>query len=171
MSPSKLYIVNLLFSFIPATRMFGVKRLLLRWAGAKIGNNVRIVSSVRVLGVGELTIGENTFIGHFTKILVGGGVVKIGRDVDISSNVTIINGTHNLYDIPRKAAGTGLSKNIKIGDGSWICASVTIIGGARLGDCSIIASGATVVSEVPSYCLFGGVPAKFLKNYKETNYL
>lgn len=163
MSPFKLYIIYFIFPFLPPTRFYRVKCFLLRWAGIKVGSNVRIVSSARLLGSGQLTIGDNTFIGHFTKIIVGGGSVNIGGNVDISSNVTIINGSHNKYDIPGKAAGTGFSKNIHINDGSWIGASVTIIGGANVGKCSIVAAGATLVCDVPDFCMFGGVPAKSIK--------
>tara|TARA_R110001592_G_scaffold85363_1_gene252203 strand:+ start:7264 stop:7707 length:444 start_codon:yes stop_codon:yes gene_type:complete len=147
--------------------MYGIKNLLLCWAGIEIGRNVRIASSARILGSGRIIIGDNTFIGHFSKILVGGGIIEIGRDVDISSNVTIINGTHNKYDISGKAAGTGFSKNIFIGNGSWIGASVTLIGGVNIGCCSIVAAGATVVSDVPELCLFGGVPAKYICKHRK----
>lgn len=167
MSSIKLYFVYLIFPLIPATRLYGFKRLLLRWAGVEIGRNVRVASSARILGSGQLIIGDNTFIGHFSKILVGGEIIEIGKDVDISSSVTIINGTHNQYDIPGKAAGTGFSKNIFIGNGSWIGASVTLIGGVNIGCCSIVAAGATVVSDVPDFCLFGGVPAKYIREHSK----
>lgn len=165
MKSIRLYFVYLLFPFIPATRFYGFKRFLLRWAGIKLGHNVRVVSSARILGAGELIIGDNTFIGHFTKILVGGGTIEIGSDVDVSSNVTIINGSHHKYDIPGKAAGTGYSADIKISDGVWIGASVTIIGGVNIGYCSIIAAGSTVTGIVSDFCLMGGVPATQKKIY------
>ena len=79
---------------MPATRFFKVKRGLLRWAGATIGSNVRIVSSAKFYLTGQLIIGDNTWIGHEVLVVGGDAPVCIGKNVDIAPRVNIITGGH-----------------------------------------------------------------------------
>lgn len=51
-----------------------------------------------------------------------------------------------------------------IGDNVYISLGAKIIGNVEIGECSIIAPNAVVVKDVPPRSLFGGVPAKFIKN-------
>ena len=164
LSPKKLYIANFLSGLLPPTRMYPIKSSLYKWAGVTIGINVRIVSSARIVGSGRLSIGDNTFVGHYTKVIVGDGSIEIGSDVDVSSNVLIINGSHRQHDVQGKAAGSGYSGDIKVRDGAWIGASATLIVGAEVGECSIVAAGATVVGRVESFDTVGGVPAKKIRS-------
>ena len=62
MKPVINYINSLLFPLLPETSCFALKRGLLRLAGAKIGKNVRICSSVHIMGCGELVIGKNSVV-------------------------------------------------------------------------------------------------------------
>ena len=97
-------------------------------------------------------------------MIVGDGSIEIGSDVDVSSNVLIINGSHRQHDVQGKAAGSGYSGDIKVRDGAWIGASATLIVGAEVGECSIVAAGATVVGRVESFDTVGGVPAKKIRS-------
>ena len=162
--PFRLYWVNLFTRCLPPTRLYGLKRSLFRWAGVQLGDNVRLVSGVKIVGSGKLSIGDNSFVGHDTMILLGGGQITIGRDADISSRVTVVNGTHHISTDPDKAAGDGFAQDIQIGDGVWVGVSATIIGGAKVGKGSIVAAAALVNGEVPEQMLVGGVPAKIIRN-------
>ncbi len=161
LQPTKLYFVNHFCSILPPTRCYSLKAILYRWAGVDVGNNVRIISSSKIWGTGQLIIGDNTFIGHKSLILMGGSEVNIGHNVDISSNVTIVNGTHELGN-NEKAAGVGIARPIEINKGSWIGASATIIAGAKIGNRAIVAAGAVVTGEVEPGSVVGGVPAKII---------
>ena len=108
MKPDRLYLVHLVFGLIPPTRCFRLKRSLLRWSGAKVGEDVRIVSSVRFLLTGRLSIGDGTWIGHEVLIVGGKADVTIGANVDIAARVSIVTGSHELFGIPRAGRGKGL---------------------------------------------------------------
>jgi acetyltransferase-like isoleucine patch superfamily enzyme len=41
--------------------------------------------------------------------------------------------------------------------------NVTILKGVHIGDGAIIAAGSVVTRDVPKHCLFGGVPARLIK--------
>lgn len=63
MRSSILWLYKLLTCWLPESRGFGWKNFLLRLAGAKIGKNVRIYTSVRIIGTGSLAIGDDVHIG------------------------------------------------------------------------------------------------------------
>lgn len=157
----KYYIVNLLIFFLPASRCFALKRCLLRFCGAKIGLNVRLMR-IRVQGI-QLIIGNNTFIGD--ESLIMGTVntkVIIGKNCDISSRVNLITGTHHLGTI-EQAAGEGYGEDIIIEDGVWIGFGAIILPGVKIGKGSIVAAGSVVNTSVPDGVLVAGVPAKIKK--------
>lgn len=52
---------------------------------------------------------------------------------------------------------------VKIGNDVWIGARAMILDGVNIGDGAVIAAGAVVTKDVPSYAIVGGVPAKVLK--------
>jgi acetyltransferase-like isoleucine patch superfamily enzyme len=45
----------------------------------------------------------------------------------------------------------------------WIGANATICPGVSIGDGAVIAAGAVVTENVPENTVYGGVPAKFIK--------
>ena len=54
-------------------------------------------------------------------------------------------------------------KDVIVEEDVWIGCNVTLLAGAHLCRSSIIAAGAVVNSEIPPYCIAGGVPAKPIK--------
>lgn len=163
MNTKKLYLVNLLLPLFPATRCFSLKRMILRWAGAVVGQNVRIVSSAKFHVAGNMVIGNNTWIGDYVLIVGGDADVIIGSDVDIGPKVIIVTGTHELFTSKNKAAGAGYSEKIIIEDGAWICAASTILAGVTIGRCSIVGAGSVVNRSTEAGGIYVGVPAKKIK--------
>ena len=147
---------------LPETRCFGIKRILWRCAGVKLGKNVRICSSARIIGDGALTIAEGTWIGPDC-FISSSSEVHIGQDCNIAPKVNIITGTHKIDTVGPSIAGEGYALPIEIGNGVWICAGCTIVAGVKIGDRSILAAGAVVTHDVPAGELWGGVPAKRIK--------
>lgn len=163
----KYYIVNLIISFLPISRWFGFKRFLLRFCGAIIRDNVRVMR-IRVQGI-NLIVDSNTFIGDDTLIMGTEGTnVIIGKNCDISSRVNIVTGTHHVGTL-QQAAGAGYGEDIIIEDGVWIGFGATILHGVTIGKGSIVASGSVVKSNVPQGVLVAGVPAKIKRNLYDYN--
>ncbi|MGX9900552.1 DapH/DapD/GlmU-related protein [Arthrobacter sp. SA17] len=84
--------------------------------------------------------------------------MTIGTSVAIGPFVRLITDNH-LLGSPTRRAGQVHSLPITIGDGVWIGASVTIIGGIHVGDGAVIAAGSVVTKDVPPNTLVAGVPA------------
>jgi maltose O-acetyltransferase len=163
MNAARLYVVHGLFALIPPTRFFAFKASLLRWAGAQVGRNVRVVSSARFHLSGDLAIGDGTWIGEDARIVGGTAAVNIGANVDVGPRVTLVTGTHVLWETTQRAAGSGYSSPIRIGDGVWIGACATVLGGVEVGACAMVAAGSLVERAVPSFTLVAGVPARTVR--------
>ena len=148
MNSFRLFIANKLMHLLPPSRCFGVKRTLLRFAGATIGENVRIVSSVEIYCSGPLTIGDNSWIGHQSLIVGGDAKIEIGANVNIAPRVVLVTGTHEIDFDSDMVAGEGYSLPIEIGDGAWLGATSVILGGSKIGKNAVVAAGAVVKGTV-----------------------
>jgi putative colanic acid biosynthesis acetyltransferase WcaF len=163
MNSYKLYLSFLIFSGLPPTRLFNFKNWLLRWSGAKIGENVRICSSVRIQGTSRLEIGDDTWIGHQTFILCS-APVKIGSHVDIAPQVYIGTGTHQVDKEGLHSAGEGVSKPIVIDDGAWLGARSVVMPGITIGKKSVLGAGTLVLADVPEMVVVVGIPGRILRS-------
>lgn len=158
-----MFFGRILLKLIPLQAFPKVNRFCLLLMGHKIGKKSLFYSSVEVLGLIKLNVGTDVFVGHRTLFMGGSSTISIGNNCDISSNVSLICGSHEIGDSPRRA-GNGISKDITIGDGVWIGYGSLILGGVTIGDGAIIAAGSVVNKSVPSNTIYGGVPAKEIKN-------
>ena len=111
--------------------------------------------------VGDVTIGDQTRIGiHCTVI----GPVSIGNNVNLAQGITVTALNHNFEDVMRRIDEQGIStKPVVIGDDVWIGANAVILPGVTIGRHVVVAAGAVVTKDVPSFSLVAGVPAKMIK--------
>lgn len=162
-----LYLYNLLTIFLPETRFFALKCWLLKKAGVKIGKNVRICSSVRIIGDGKLSIGDNSWIGPQTFISCSfPAEVRLGSNIDIAPKVYIGTGSHEVDMKGLHSAGKGVNSSIVIEDGVWICTGVLLLPGVRVGTKSVIGAGSVVAKNIPKFSLGVGNPCRVVKEYK-----
>ena len=85
----------------------------------------------------------------------------------IAPQCVITDGTHNFdsRDTLIRKQGNSYSYVI-IKDDVWIGANVKILPGVIIGEGSVIAAGAVVTKDVEPYSLYGGVPAKKIKDIR-----
>jgi len=131
-------------------------------SGCKISKSVAINYDIKVAG-NAIEIQENTWLSIGSRLVSSynwNERIKIGKNCDIGPFVIIQTGTHEIGNSERRA-GLGKSLPVKIGDGTWIGARATILGGANIGCGSIIGAGSLVLpGEYPENALLVGVPAK-----------
>jgi|SRR5580704_6984507 acetyltransferase-like isoleucine patch superfamily enzyme len=98
--------------------------------------------------------------------------VRIGSNVSITGNCSIVDVTHPFSDIndPRKiGARIGDEDSfVEIGDRSFIGFGSVILPNVRIGTHVVIGANSVVTHDVPDYSVAGGVPAVVLKRYDFT---
>lgn len=118
--------------------------------------NITLYDSATV--VGDVRIGENTWVGPFCS-LDGQGGLTIGKNCSISGGVKILS-----HDTVRWALSGGKEpydyKSIHIGDCCFIGADSIVTAGVTIGDHVMVMAGAVVTEDVPSFSIVGGVPAR-----------
>lgn len=157
-----LKVLLMFFKLLPDTRLYKLKNYLLRLLGFNIHMNARLVSSIKISGVCDLEIGEDTFVGHDV-CFYGNGKFFLGNNVDIAPQVKLLTGSHLVDQLPVRAAGTGFNGCIQIGNGAWIGAGSIILPGTTIGEGSIIAAGSVVNKNIEPFSLYAGNPAQFKK--------
>ena len=108
----------------------------------------------------SLTIGNRVFFNHNCSI-TSHSSISIGDGCNIANNVVIVDHNHKIDSNGLKDGFT--FKEITIGKNVWIGANSTVLQGVSIGDGAVIAAGAVVTRNVPSYEIWGGVPARFIK--------
>lgn len=159
------YLYSLIAKIIPETRFYPLKTGLLSWCGYNIASSARIVSSARFIGAFDLSVGEDTFIGHDVLVAGGGCTISIGNACDLAPRVCLVAGTHEIDMVGSHTAGKGYSRDIIIEDGVWIGACVTVLGGVRVGKKSVIAAGSTVTHDIPPFSIAVGTPCRVVKTW------
>ena len=133
-----------------------------------LGNNVQIgrYSRISVYDWGGVKIEDNCQMGHFFSIIAGGDVI-IRKNALIASYVAIISENHAIDPECGRpyAAQPLISKTIEICENCWIGEKVVILPGVTIGEWSIIGAGSVVNSNIPSYSIAVGNPARVIKRY------
>lgn len=157
------HLLNLLLWILPPSRLFALRRACLRMMRVDVGNATSICGGGWIYGPGRLAIGENSWVSPGTIFYTHQDVaITIGARCDIGPFVRVLTGSHDIGDAYRRA-GRGTAKPVTIGDGCWIGASSTILGGIEIGTGAIVAAGSLVTRDVPAGTLVGGVPAQVRK--------
>lgn len=119
-----------------------------------VGNGISVEHNFHCdLGY-NIHVGENFYAG-FNYTILDMAEVRIGDNCMIAPNVGIYTAGHTINPIDRHK--TGFAKPITIGNNVWI-------GGIRIGNNSIIASGSVVTKDVPENTIYAGNPARKLKD-------
>lgn len=157
-----LRFANGISKLMPPTRCFVIRRALYRYAGMKVGENVRIVGGAS-FHYSNVEIGDDTWVGSETHFFTSSTAsIFVGKRVDIAPHCLFNTGTHKIGDQWRRA-GTNIAHSISIGDGTWIGMGVKVLDGTSIGKGCIIAAGAVVRGCFPDNVLIGGIPARIIK--------
>ncbi len=136
----------------------------------KVGKNSHIEGGVIITGNGKgsITIGEESYIGVYN-VLDFSDNITIGNFVHVAGPSTGL-WTHTsaemcLNNIPLKDKDEKYRPTapIIIEDNVYIGCNCTIYPGVTIHHHAIIAPNSAVSKDVPSYTLYGGVPARFIK--------
>ncbi len=137
------------------------RHALYRRVGMRIGQ-ADIWPGVGFTGA-RCAIGDWSWINHGSYIDCAEADVTIGKNVGIAMGVTLVTSSHEVGP-PERRAGTMKHGPITVKDGVWIGACAVILPGCTIGEGCIIAAGAVVTKSCEPNGLYGGVPAKRIKD-------
>ena len=117
-----------------------------RWRGVKIGKNVHVGTYV------------NMDLPYPYFIAVEDGV-------SLAGSITIL--AHNKPLEYHKNVSPSYIAPVVIRKNAWVAVNVTLLPGVVIGEGAIVASNSLVNKDVPPMTLYGGIPAKFIKDLSE----
>ncbi len=127
-----------------------------RRLGLRIGAGSTILMSTEMHRAEDLTIGRHTIINQHC-YLDGRDGLLIGDNVNISSHVLLVAGSHDVQD---GGNFTGSARRIIIEDYAWLCTRAMVLPGVTIGQGAVVAAGAVVTKSVPPHTIVAGSPAK-----------
>ena len=147
-----------------------------------VSNTIRLAYVTRVLGIMRadpasrfqdhiyISDGENVEIGEDCQIneyvFIEGA--HIGNHVMIAQRAAMYNMTHNFArtDIPMTQQGRRVGLNPVIEDDVWIGINAVILPGVRIRTGCVIGSNAVVTRDTEPFGVYGGVPARLIRDRK-----
>lgn len=110
----------------------------------------------------QVRIGDHCYINRGVQFC-GEAEITIGNDCAVGYETLFVTVSHAIPHQDRRA-GEGLEEPIVVGNGVWIGSRVMVLPGTVINDGCIIAAGAVVRGVCDSHGLYGGVPARRLKD-------
>jgi len=138
------YVVSAAVFETPWFPLSRIKRTLLRWFGAQVGDGVVIKPQVRIKFPWRLSIGEHTWIGQEAWI-DNLAEVSIGAHCCVSQGVYLCTGSHDI----RRPHFDLITLPIVLDDQSWVCAKAVILPGVTIGQSAIVSAGSVISRNVP----------------------
>jgi len=145
----------------PRVGFNGWRLLLLKIFGAKIGEGCKVSPSCRIWAPWNLEMGDFSVLGDEVDCYSMNAVI-LGSKVAVSQGAYLCTGSHDVSDLRRPL----ITKPIKINDHAWVCARAIIYPGVEVGEGAVVAAGAVVVKNIPSWYIVGGNPAINIKQRK-----
>ena len=152
--PTRDYVCN---RFINRIAQHSWRMAAYRAIGLRVGEGSTLLMSSEVHLLKGIMIGSNSIVnGHC--YLDGRGGLTIGQNVNISSHVLLVAGSHEV----NSPVFAGTAKPIVIEDYAWLCTRSTILGGVTIGRGAVVAAGAVVTQSVEPFTIVGGIPARVI---------
>ncbi|MES2688979.1 MAG: WcaF family extracellular polysaccharide biosynthesis acetyltransferase [Bacteroidota bacterium] len=136
-----------------------VKRFLLRFFGASVGNGLVMGTHVNIKYPWNLVIGKDVWIGERTWF-DSLSKIRLGDNVCISQGAYLLNGNHNYasesFDL--------IVKDITLEEGVWIGAGCIVCPGITAHSHAVLSVGSVATSNLDAYSVYQGNPARKIRS-------
>jgi putative colanic acid biosynthesis acetyltransferase WcaF len=148
---------RVLFRLVPRP-LYGIRRLMLRCFGAKVGRAVQISNTAIVYFPWQLAIGDDSSIGDHAYVY-NLGPLEIGRRVTVSQRAHLCGGSHDYQD----PAMPLIRARISIEDDAWVCADAFVGPGVTIAKGCVVGARSVVVQSTTEWTVVAGNPARLIK--------
>lgn len=101
------------------------------------------------------------------RVTAQGGSIQIGHDCMFSHEIELWQtDTHPIFDL-QSGVRLNKDKNIKIGNHVWLGLNATLLGGADIGQGSIVGAKSVTSSRFPQHVIIAGNPARVVREDAE----
>ena len=135
------------------------------------GEMVKIGSGCELKPLKNITVGSHTEIGPRALFWTTRAKICVGDNVIFGPNVTIITGNHptnivgrTINSIKDDEKPLDCDQDVLIDDDVWIGCNSTILKGVHIHEGAVIAAGSVLTRDVPPFEIWGGVPARKIKD-------
>ncbi len=111
----------------------------------------------------SIIINNNVFIGFNYEFNIN-NKLEIGSNSLIGSGSKFIDHDHGMSKNSLMKDQPCPSATIKLEEDVWLGCNVVVLKGVHIGQGSIVAAGSVVNKSIPEYEIWGGIPAKKIKN-------
>ena len=141
--------------------MYGWRRFLLRSFGAKIAKSATIGRKAVIEAPWNLSMGERSMICNNAWLMCY-APISIGNQSMVGEWARILTGSH----VSNSTSYKGISSAVSIGENCWIASCAMLVSGGYkklvIGDGAIVGAGSVVMRNVKPMTVVVGNPAKFL---------
>lgn len=156
---SKLnFTLRYLFNIIRTWYLFHVRYPWVRYKGF-----VRVMKETSFAQNMDIKIGNNVQFGQYCNIASN---VHFGNNILIAGRVCFVGKHDHTFDMPERTIWQGERGENGITiveDDVWIGTGAIIISGIKIGKGSIVAAGSIVTKDIPECEIWGGNPAKKIR--------
>ena len=125
---------------------------------------VRVMKGVCFAQNMDIVIGNNVQFGTYTDVATH---VHFGNDILVAGSVHFVGRQDHTFDVPGQTIWQGRRGEnavITVEDDVWIGAGAIILSGVTIGRGAIVAAGAVITHDVPACEIWGGNPARKLRD-------
>jgi maltose O-acetyltransferase len=109
-----------------------------------------------------VSIGAGTVVNHgchFEAV----APIEVGRNCGLATAVMILTSTHDIGGREQRF-GPWRPEPVRIGDGTWLGARVTVLPGVEVAEGCMVAAGAVVTQSTEADGLYAGIPARRVRD-------
>jgi putative colanic acid biosynthesis acetyltransferase WcaF len=139
--------------------LYGLRRMLLRLFGAKIGKKVLIRPTARITFPWKLRVGDYAWIGDFTE-LYNIAEIDIGANAVISQYAQLCTGSHD----PQDPAFPIVAAPITVESEAWVAMGAMLYPGVRVGRGAVVAARSVLRGDARDMLVYAGSPARPIAN-------
>lgn len=148
---------------LPSALGSRLRSLFLRQLLKRCGTSPTIHPHVVLRSLSNISIGDNVELGTGTRIEAEGQVL-LGNNVVLAADVLVLTRNPSRANGVRSGNGGSFLAPVAFEDDTWVGARATILPGVTVARGCLVAAGAVVAKSTQPYGVYGGVPAKRIKD-------